>query len=537
MRQPECDVLVIGSGFGGSLVARILAALGRRVVVLERDAHPRFSIGESSTPVADRILRDLCQRYGLDDLEPLTRYGSARRVSEVVVGPKRGFTYIDSSRYQPSSLQVSEHEMLVAASSSAESSDTHWLRSSVDRYFAQSLARAGVMLFEQTAVTGVAFDSATATWTVSAQCRDTHETCVWRAAGIIDASGAGSPMAQALGLRTSSDRFRTWSGAVFGHVRGWKKMDDLTRDCHMERDRHPYPMDDAALHHIAPDGWLWQLAFDNAVTSVGWCVSCERLPLSSVETESWWKARLQRFEWLSRQACESVRIEPVSAWGLIPRMQFERSACAGEGWWMLPGAAGFVDPLHSSGIAHTMVAIERLAMAFESLGSDQVPGLEWSKTYEQAMSRELHWIDRLVSIAYRTMHDFALFTLASMLYFAAAVHYERLRGGALQGMGPLEASGKWPDFLAANDRRLTHAIERAEALILAAAERSGTERPAAERSVSGRLEALDRAEVIALQCELRRVLEPINHAGLLDPSTHPYYSHTAAPDSFIRLLE
>ncbi|MEZ6107717.1 MAG: hypothetical protein R3B96_16760 [Pirellulaceae bacterium] len=30
-------------------------------------------------------------------------------------------------------------------------------------------------------------------------------------------------------------------------------------------------MDQAALHHVVDDGWLWQLAFDNSITSVGWC--------------------------------------------------------------------------------------------------------------------------------------------------------------------------------------------------------------------------------------------------------------------------
>lgn len=44
------DIAVIGSGFGGSLMGMIARRLGRSVVLLERGRHPRFSIGESSTP-------------------------------------------------------------------------------------------------------------------------------------------------------------------------------------------------------------------------------------------------------------------------------------------------------------------------------------------------------------------------------------------------------------------------------------------------------------------------------------------------------
>src|SRR5438477_2402487 len=50
MSVRSCDALVIGSGPAGSSAAAILAEYGHKVVMLERDTHPRYRIGESLLP-------------------------------------------------------------------------------------------------------------------------------------------------------------------------------------------------------------------------------------------------------------------------------------------------------------------------------------------------------------------------------------------------------------------------------------------------------------------------------------------------------
>ncbi|MFN9035961.1 MAG: NAD(P)-binding protein, partial [Planctomyces sp.] len=70
------DVVIAGSGFSGSLLGWILARHGRSVLIVYRQHHPRFAIGESSTPTADFLLAHLADRFGLRELAPLACWGT-----------------------------------------------------------------------------------------------------------------------------------------------------------------------------------------------------------------------------------------------------------------------------------------------------------------------------------------------------------------------------------------------------------------------------------------------------------------------------
>ncbi len=76
MNSLHCEIAVLGSGFGGTLLAIIAQRLGFATALVERGSHPRFAIGESSTPLADFKLATIADRFGLDWLRPFARYGS-----------------------------------------------------------------------------------------------------------------------------------------------------------------------------------------------------------------------------------------------------------------------------------------------------------------------------------------------------------------------------------------------------------------------------------------------------------------------------
>ena len=78
MSNIDADIAVLGAGFGGCLTALVLNQIGLKPVVIERASHPRFAIGESSTPIAGMLLRHLARKYDLPRIAPLAKYGSWR---------------------------------------------------------------------------------------------------------------------------------------------------------------------------------------------------------------------------------------------------------------------------------------------------------------------------------------------------------------------------------------------------------------------------------------------------------------------------
>ena len=91
---PSYDIAVVGAGFAGSILARTLARQGLGVALLEKDRHPRFALGESSTPLANFCLERLAARYELPDLHALAAYGRwCAAYPELRRGLKRGFTF------------------------------------------------------------------------------------------------------------------------------------------------------------------------------------------------------------------------------------------------------------------------------------------------------------------------------------------------------------------------------------------------------------------------------------------------------------
>src|SRR5947199_1676784 len=155
----DADVAVIGSGFAGALTALALRSRGRRVVLVERGRHPRFAIGESSTPLANLLLEELADKYELPHIRPFSKWGTWQRARpDVAGGLKRGFTFYFHRAGEPFVDDgMHARQLMVAASPHDEIGDTHWYRADFDLNLVREAEAAGVIYLDEAAIDGLRF--------------------------------------------------------------------------------------------------------------------------------------------------------------------------------------------------------------------------------------------------------------------------------------------------------------------------------------------------------------------------------------------
>lgn len=498
MTAGEVDAVILGSGFSGSLLGWILARQGWCVTMIDPARHPRFAIGESSTPAADVLLAHLAERWGLDGLAPLARWGSWKRTyPHLVCGKKRGFSYYRHRRDRPfGETWEGEHSLLVAASESDESSDTHWLRSSVDAFIAAQAVRAGARLWEAAAVREAGRDSHDGIWKLGVDTEDgpRRVSCRW----LIDASGAAAAAAPFTDNGPDDDWMATRTRATFGHFRG---VGGFAPDA---CPRAGFAGDDAAQHHLIGDRWCWVLRMDNGVTSVGIVEpvasgpSAPKRPAPRIRggnTEACaLAARWRDWPSLAEMMSTARPVDPRGGPRDAARLSRCRRSAAGDGWVLLPTTYGFVDPLHSTGIGHALSGVARIAEILTG-ESRQIPAA--LRRYDRDLRGEIRWIDTLVSGCYAALPSFRRFAAFASFYFIAAIEFEKT----------LRADPRnWGDgFLSHRNRKLREATERS--------------RKAAGSPATRAAEFVDR---------VRSEIAPWNDVGLLCPQTANRLARTAA---------
>ena len=443
----QCEIAIIGSGFAGSLMARVLAVLGYDVVLLERGAHPRFAIGESSTPLANLSLERLARRYHLADCYHLAAHGRwVEHHPDVRRGLKRGFTfYRHHPGVAPAESQLSAERLLVAASPNAAVSDSHWLRADVDHHFVREAVSAGVDYRDRVELTDVVFDATGADLTG----RRAGSSFTLRAGFVIDASGPGGFLARQLAIPSGLKRTQTRSAIVFSHFAGVRLMPEVVPDL----PAGPYPDDWAAVHHLIDEGWMYSLRFDHGVTSAGFALSprgVTNLALGEhVNAPELWRTLLERYPRLAALFADAQPVMPIA---YRDRVQHRLTRAAGERWVMLPHAFAFVDPLFSTGIAWSLRAVERLALCFEPAGrGHRVPSAAELERYDTLLAAEADQIDRVVAGAYEAMAHFDLFAAHAMIYFGG-VSFAETRQRLLANDSASDAShAAWSGFLGVGD--------------------------------------------------------------------------------------
>ncbi len=414
------DVAIVGSGFSGSLMALVARRAGRSVVLLEKGAHPRFAIGESSSPLANLLLEEIADRFDLPRLRPLSTWGTWRRAyPELACGLKRGFTfYRHDEGHRFAGAADRSDQLLVAASPCDDVADTHWYRPDFDQFLVREAESAGASYRDRSRLASV-----------------TRAGEVWRLDGdrlgepfslgarfVVDASGRETALSSALNCGEAAPAGLPATQGLFTHFTDVRRLDSL-RDF-AGFGAPPYPVDDAAVHHVFPGGWIWVLRFSNGITSAG--VAAEDAlarDLGLEDGEAAWERLLRRFPSVHSQFAEA---RPALPFTYAPRLGFRRARASGDGWALLPSAAAFADPLLSMGFPLALLGIRRLGLALAEDWGTPCFG-ERVAALGEATLVEADAAARLVGALYAAFDDFPLFVEISKLYFAAASYSESAR--------------------------------------------------------------------------------------------------------------
>ncbi len=358
MRDPlSPDVLVVGGGPAGSTAATLLALQGRQVTLLEKDAHPRFHIGESLLP---RNL-DILERLGV--LEEVRGIGVHKPGAEFVsdrTGRSCPFPFAHAlNQSRTFAYQVKRAEF--------------------DGILFRNAAARGAATFENTRVTEIAFADKPGERAVARAKGPDGQEMVVRPRYVLDASGRDTFLANRTTQKTVNKYNNT--AAVYAH------FEDVD---FREGETQGY-----ISIHLAEDGWFWMIPLSAGTMSVGF-----------VGNQNVWKRRSGRVEEvLAQKIAESPtvsarmrRARQVSEVYTAGNYSYRAHQGHGPQHLLIGDAYGFVDPMFSTGVLMAMTAGELGAEAADAWLDDPVRGQRLAARTNRELARAM---DRISWLIYR----------------------------------------------------------------------------------------------------------------------------------------
>ncbi|MGV9457382.1 NAD(P)/FAD-dependent oxidoreductase, partial [Streptomyces sp. NPDC003635] len=146
----------------------------------------------------------------------------------------------------------------------------------------------------------------------------------------------------------------------------------------------------------------------NPLCSVGLTLDPRKYPKSADMTpEEEFYAHASRFPDIARQY-EGARA--VRSWVSTDRLQYSSRQCAGDRWFLLSHAAGFIDPLYSRGLSNTAEAINSLAWRLLDAVKDGDFSRERFDYVDKMQQGLFDYNDSLVNASFISFSDYDLWT-------------------------------------------------------------------------------------------------------------------------------
>lgn len=412
MRE-QYDVLIVGSGIAGASLAMALARAGLSCCVIERETHPRFVIGESTVPSTTLGYDYLGRAYSVPEFHHMSHYLGLKELG-LVGYPKQHFYF---GHHQPGQPMQENEELMYETLELPLGPDVHVLRSDVDGYLVKQLPRYGVDYFDRTEV----IDFSQVGENVALKVKAPGGTRDIRGRLVVDASGHASYFAKKYGLRDKEPRLKTRTRSIFGHFEAVPSLEDVVG---RPNPAFRFKRHGGTQHHCFEGGWIWVIPFDNGVTSVGLQLDPDLYPLDeSVSPEEEMRRVFERFPTVKAHLSG---MRPIRKLIRTPgRVQFTSKTILGDGFVLTPHAAGFIDPLFSTGITLTQSFVARFVpLAKAALAKPGKIDTAAFRPVEVSFMKEVETIDNLVSAVMKSWGHFDTFKQAWRIWgFATIVQY------------------------------------------------------------------------------------------------------------------
>jgi FADH2-dependent halogenase len=380
MSSPMYDVAIIGGGPAGSTAATLLAQAGRRVIVLEREKFPRFHIGESLLPFSIQTFDRLGVREKLDGTF-LPKFGGEIMASCGTKGIK--FYFKDGFCSQRDrAYQVT--------------------RSDFDKLLLDHSREKGAEVLEESEVKGVDFTADR----VTVQVENSGGTrSIIEARYLLDCSGRQTVLGSFFKIKKTYDHLQKFS--LFAH---YEKIDRL-------------PGRDATLIRMVRglDRWFWMIPLTDARTSVGVVVDTGTFRATKLGPQAALEKFIAEQPLMTERMKQAVRVSPVYSAG---DYSYRNTRLCGARWLLAGDAAGFIDPVFSSGVFLAIMSAERAADTLNEVLRDESKRGRLFEKYSRHVNRIMDIYLTFVTAWYRRSKEFLEVFLnpADRMQIAAAVN-------------------------------------------------------------------------------------------------------------------
>jgi len=353
MKTDLYDVAIIGGGPAGSTAAALLARAGRRVIVFEREKFPRFHIGESLLPFSMKAFT----RLGLH--EKFLRAGFIKKFGgeffSACSSEGTKFYFKDAYRSQ------TDHSYQVT-------------RADFDKVLLDHAAESGAEVNEGTGVKSVEF----ANEHVDLAITNGKST---RARYVIDASGRNSVLGTKFNIKKTYEHLKKLS--IFAHYDGVWRPEGI----------------DATLTVLIRgiDRWFWIIPLTAERTSIGVVLDSETFRSSKQTPEDFLEQALLEQPVIMQRMREARRVSGVH---VAADFSYRSTQLYGDRWLLAGDAAGFVDPIFSSGVFLAVFSGELAADALHEVLDQPRKARRLFPRYEKRVNRAMDVYLRFVNAWY-----------------------------------------------------------------------------------------------------------------------------------------